>query len=122
MLKISIALIVLSFIVTSLGLLKPISDGGKLSLKLLLINALGWLLILPFPNDGHPPPALIALIFFWLLNCLVLPAATAALWTGYRKNEESNRFLALATIYLCLNFVLFLIPIAWLILGATRGD
>lgn len=95
---------------------KAPSDGGRLSRKLCIINAVGWLFILPLSNTGHPPPWLIPMVLFWLLNLVLLPAAAFALWASYREREERIPYLAIASTYIMVNLaVLFVIPIVWLV-------
>ena len=111
-----IALLVVIFAVTLLFITKPISASGRFALKLALVNAVGWLLILPLPDDGHPPLSLIGYGIFWLINLVLLPAATIALWLCYKEREEKKSYVAVAAAYLGLNFVvLFLIPLIWLV-------
>jgi CDP-diglyceride synthetase len=114
-LKLLIALVVLGFAAACLFITRPASAAGKFSLKLALINGAGWLLLLPLPNDGHPPLWLVALAVFWLINLVLLPAATIALWMSFKEREEKTRYVAAAGSYLGLNFVvLFLVPLIWL--------
>jgi len=114
--RIVVALLVLIFATTCLTVAKPISDGGRLSLKLCLFNAIGWLVILPLSDRGHPPPFVIALLPFWLLNLVLLPAAFIALRVSYKQHEERKTYLVIAGSYLALNvFVLFLIPAIWIL-------
>ena len=115
-LKIFIALLVVIFAVTLLFITKPISASGKFALKLALVNAVGWLLVLPLPDDGHPPLSLVGHGIFWIINLVLLPAATIALWLCYKEREEKKSYVAVAAVYLGLNFiVLFLIPLIWLV-------
>ena len=119
-LKASIALIAILFLVICLTLAKPASDGGRLSLKLSFINAVGWLLILPLSNDGHPPTLLIGFTLFWLINLVLLPSALFALAQGYRAREERKSYLVVAGSYLGLNLVvLFLLPAILLVSNVT---
>jgi len=119
--KILIAFVIAIFAAAFRFGVKPTSSGGKLTLKLILLNAGGWILLfLLVPDTGHPPPALIALALFWLVNCVLIPAGVAGLWNGYKSKEENTRFLSLAGVYLGLNVVvLFLIPLFWLIVNRT---
>jgi hypothetical protein len=76
--KIAVAVIVVGFIVTLLAFIKPHSAGVKLIRKLCFVHAAGWLVILLFSSEGHPPGFLIPLILFWLLNLVLLPAVSTA--------------------------------------------
>jgi hypothetical protein len=118
--RILICLIVIAFISVSLSLAKPVSDGGKLSHKLCIANALGWLAILPLSNRGHPPPFLIPMIFFWLINLVLLPSAAIALWVGHKEREERVRYFAVGVAYVAMNvLVLFIVPFIWLLTNAA---
>jgi len=112
MLRILIAMIVVTFVAVCLGFTRPVSPGGRFSLKLALVNAAGWLIVLPLSDAGHPPPWLIGLAIFWLMNLVLLPAAMIALWVSYKGREERTNYLAVAGTYLCLNLIfLFLVPV-----------
>jgi hypothetical protein len=94
---------------------KPVTDCGKLIRKLCAVNALGWLLILPLSDRGHPPPFLFPLLLFWLVNLPLLPAAAVALWTCRKGREEKSLFLAVTSTYVVINMaVLFILPLMWL--------
>ena len=115
--RILIGIAAVMFISLSLTLTKPVSDGGRLARKLCIANAAGWILILPLSNKGHPPPSFIAIVLFWLVNLVLLPAAAAALWTSYKGREEGFAFVAVASTYLAINLaVLFVIPVIWFVL------
>ena len=115
MLNIAIALTIGIYVVC-LVLLKPGSGGGQLALKLIVINALGWLVILVLPDGGHPPLWLLVLLLFFPLNLVLLPAASAALWKSYKEREEKNSYLMMSGAYVFANFlVLVVIPITWLV-------
>jgi drug/metabolite transporter (DMT)-like permease len=102
-------------------LAKPVSDGGRLARKLCIANAVGWLFILPLSSTGHPPPWLIPMVLFWLLNLGLVPAAVFALWASYKEREERIPYLAVASSYIMVNLaVLFVIPIVWL-MREVRG-
>jgi hypothetical protein len=104
------------FLSASLILAKPVSDGGRLARKLCIANAAGWLFILPLSNTGDPPPFLIPLTFFWLINLVLLPAAAFALWASYRQREERIPYLAVASSYIVVNLaILFVIPVVWFV-------
>ena len=94
---------------------KPVTDCGKLIRKLCLVNAVGWLLILPLSDRGHPPPFLFPLLLFWLVNLPLLPAAAVVLWTCRKGREEKSLFLAVTSTYVVINMaVLFILPLIWL--------
>jgi hypothetical protein len=113
-------LVVSLFVFVCLSLAKPVSGGGKLSLKLCIANAIGWLIILPLSTSGHPPPFLIPLVLFWLINLVLLPAAGVALWAGH-KEEEKVSYVAVASTYVAMNLVvLFVIPFVWFLREASR--
>ena len=113
--KIVIGLIVLVF-ATGLVFARPITGAGKFSLKLVIINVVGWLLVLPFETRGHPPPFLIAFGIFWLINLLLLPAATIALWISFKEREERKSYIVVLGSYLVLNLVvLIVLPVTLLI-------
>jgi hypothetical protein len=119
--KIVIFSVAASFLIICLLWKKPVSDGGKLSLKLCVVNALGWFCILPLSDRGHPPPILFPLLFFWLINLPLLPAAVVALWGCYKGREERVPYLAIASAYVLMNIlVLFILPLALLIREARR--
>ena len=95
---------------------RPVSGGGKLSFKLCIANAIGWLIVLPLSAKGHPPPLLIPAVLIWLINLVLLPAAAFALWSSYKERDESHRYLAIASTYVALNvMVLFAVPLIWLV-------
>ena len=120
--KVFIFLVVLLFASACFSLARPVSSGGRLSLKLCIANAVGWLLILPMSDAGHPPPSLIATAFFGLINLVLIPAATVALWISYKEREERARYLAVAGAYITLNLLtLFVIPLVWLLSSASRN-
>ena len=119
--RIAIALFLLLFAIACLVITRPISDGGKLSLKLILVNVAGWLLVLAMDSQGHPPPQLIVFVIFWLINLVLLPAAGVALWRSYGDREERMPYVAAASCYLAVNVgILFLMPLMWLI-GTAAG-
>ena len=114
--RIGIAITALLFISISFGVIKPSSDSGRLSRKLSLINAIGWLILLPLPDKGHPPLILFPLVLFWLANLVLVPAAIIALWVSHRDGEEKLRYLLLAGTYVALNLIfLFAIPLLWFV-------
>ena len=117
--RILIGVIAIGFIFVSLFLTKPDSSGGRLSRKLSIANAVGWLLIVPLSNKGHPPPSLIPMILFWLANLVLLPAAFFALWKSHKEREERIPFVAVGLTYIALNLVvLFVVPFAWVLIEA----
>ena len=94
---------------------KPVSVCGKLSFKLCIVNALGWLLVLPLSDRGHPPAYLFPLLLFWLINLPLLPATAVALWVCRKGREEKASYLAIASTYVVMNMaVLFILPLIWL--------
>jgi hypothetical protein len=111
-----IALIAVLFVSTSFGFIIPASDSGRLARKLCLINAVGWLLLLPLPTRGHPPLILIGVVLFWLMHLILIPAGIVALWVSHRDGEERLRYLIVADTYVLLNLViLFVAPLVWLL-------
>lgn len=95
---------------------RPVSDYGKLSLKLCVVNALGWFIILPLSNAGHPPPFLFPALLFWLLNLLLLPAAVTVLWLCRKSGEEQRPYLFAASVYVAMNIaVLYILPLVSLV-------
>ena len=121
--KISIFSVATLFLIICLLWERPISDGGKLSLRLCAVNAAGWLLVLPltFSEGGHPPVWLFPLSLFWLVNLPLLPAAAVALWVCYKWREEGVPYLAIASAYVLMNIVfLFVLPLVLLIREASR--
>jgi len=120
--KVFIFLVVLLFASACFSLARPVSSGGRLSLKLCIANAVGWLLILPLSDAGDPPPSLIATALFGLINLVLIPAAAVALWISYKEREERARYLAVAGAYIALNlFTLFVVPLVWLLSSASRS-
>ena len=110
---------ILIFLMAALYLLslfwvKPASEGGRLTRKLCIGNAVGWIIIMPLPTTGHPPAILIPLFLFWLGNLVALPSAAIALRMSYREGEERISYLALTSSYVALNFLILIIyPIFW---------
>jgi hypothetical protein len=120
LIRILIGVVVLAFICVSLVVTRPVSGGGRLARKLCIVNAVGWICILPLSTTGHPPAFLFPMILFWLVNLVLLPAAATALWTSHKKREESVPYLAVASSYIILNLVvLFVIPALWLLREAS---
>ena len=116
--RILIGVVVITFVSVTVVLTKPVSGGGRLARKLCIVNAMGWLFILPLSTTGHPPAFLIPTILFWLINLVLLPAAASALWASYKEREESAPFLAMASSYIAMNIVfLFVIPFLLLVRG-----
>lgn len=121
MIRILICVVAVMFIFVSLVLTKPVTDGGRLSRKLCIANAVGWLLISPLSSEGHPPTFLLPTILFWLINLVLLPAAGSALWAGYKEREGGFPFVAVASTYIIMNLVtLFIVPFVWLLYEASR--
>jgi hypothetical protein len=85
---------------------RPVTDGGKFFWKLSLINVASWIVILPLPSRGHPPPQVIVGALLWLLNTPVLVTLVVALVIAFRSREEKKLFLTSAAIYLALNIIL----------------
>lgn len=120
--KILIFLIILLFGFFFFITARPVSGGGKLSFKLCIANAIGWLIVLPLSTKGHPPPFLIPAVLIWLINLVLLPAAAFALWSSYKERDESHRYLAIASTYVALNVVvLFAVPLIWLVSELYTG-
>jgi hypothetical protein len=114
-------LAILIFVFVCLRLIKPVTGGGKLSLKLCIANAVGWLIILPLSTTGHPPPFLFPTIVFWLINLVLLPATAIALWVGHKERGERTVYLAASSTYVAMNaVVLFVVPLVWMVWEATR--
>jgi len=119
--RILVGLVVIIFVFLFLILTKPVSGGGRLSRKLCVANAVGWLFILPLSSTGHPPPFLLPTALFWLINIVLLPAAAFALWTSYKEREERIPYLAVASSYIVVNLaILFVIPLVWLVREVGR--
>jgi hypothetical protein len=87
--------------------MKPVSGGGRLSLKFCIANAVGWLIILQLSGTGHPPPFLFPTLLFWLLNLVLLPATAVSLWVSYKQREERTFYLAAASTYVAMNAIRF---------------
>lgn len=112
---------VLIFVFVCLRLIKPVSGGGRLSRKLCIANAVGWLIILPLSTTGHPPPFLFPMALFWLINLVLLPATAIALWVSHKEREERALYLATASMYVALNaVVLFVVPFVWVVREAMH--
>ena len=100
---------------------KPHSDGGKLIRKLCFVNGAGWLVLLLFGSEGHPPGYLIPLILFWLLNVVLIPAASTALLKTRREADKTVAYSCVAGTYILLNLVvLFVIPLTMLLVSVSR--
>lgn len=122
MARVLIGVVAIAFVSVSLVLIKPVSDGGRLARKLCIANAVGWLLILPLGNAGHPPTFLIPAILFWLVNLVLLPAAASALWSSHKERVEGVAFLAVTTTYTFVNLaILFVVPSVWLLMEASSS-
>jgi hypothetical protein len=119
--KALIALTVCFFLALCYLWKKPITDFGKVSLRICVVNAVGWFIILPFDDRGHPPSFLFPTLLFWLLNLILLPAIAVVLWMCRRDREERKSYLAIASTYLALNVILlYIFPIVGLLLEETR--
>ena len=90
----------------------PVSAAGKLSLKLLSVNAGCWyaLLLSLLDGPGHPPLVVVVFVPCVLLNVVLIPAASVAIWQGYDDADENSDFLGLATLYVILNILTLLLP------------
>lgn len=118
--RLLICIVAVLFISVSLILTKPVSDGGRLTRKLCIANAVGWLFILPFSSRGHPPPVFFPAALFWLINLVLLPAAVAALWASRKEREEGIPFVTVASTYIVMNLlVLFVVPFVWVLWEAS---
>ncbi len=114
--KILIGSIVITFLAISYLWKKPITDFGKISLKLCVLNAAGWLIVLPMSKEGHPPPFLFPALLFWLLNILLLPAAATVLWLSRKDGQERLSYLVVAATYVVINIVLlYILPLVGVI-------
>jgi hypothetical protein len=114
--KVLIGSTVIIFLVLSYLWKKPTTDFGKISLKLCAVNAMGWLIILPLSDRGHPPPFLFPALFFWLLNLLLLPATATVLWLSRKDGQEKRAYLVAASIYVTMNVVvLYALPLIGLL-------
>lgn len=121
--KVSIFTAAPLFLIVCMLWKRPLSGGGKLSLKLCAVNAAGWLLLmlLPFSESGHPPAWLFPTLLFWLVNLPLIPTAAVALWVCYKGREERPSYLAIASAYVGINVVvLFILPLVWLIRASSR--
>jgi hypothetical protein len=97
---------------------KPITDFGKISLKMCVVNAVGWFIILPLSDGGHPPQILFPALLFWLLNFLLLPAAATVLWLSRKDGQEKRAYLVAASIYVAMNVVmLYVVPLVGILWG-----
>lgn len=95
---------------------KPLTDFGRISLRLCAVNAIGWLIILPMSKEGHPPTFLIPFVLFWVLNLLLLPAAATVLWQCRKEGGEKSSYLIGAAAYVLINMaLLFILPVLVLI-------
>jgi hypothetical protein len=101
---------------------KPVTDFGRISLRLCFVNSVGWLILLLLPERGHPPPYLFPLIGFWLLNFILLPAVAVVLWMCRRDHQERKSYLAIALTYVGLNVLMLdVVPVVGLaLLGSHR--
>lgn len=116
--KIVIGLAAIFFLASVFTWAKPVTDDGRSSRKLCVVNVTGWLVLLPLLGiSGHPPPFLFWLVPFWLLNFLLLPMTATALWVCHRERREREVYLAVALVYVVANVsVLFVVPLIWLYL------
>jgi hypothetical protein len=96
---------------------KPVTDFGRISRRLCVVNAVGWFILLPLSDRGHPPPYLFPFVGFWLLNFLLLPAIAIVLWMCRRDRQERKSYLAIALTYVALNIIfLYVVPVVALTL------
>lgn len=119
MLNIFIAFMVLTYAI-GLILLKPGSRGGRLVLLLNLISALGWIVIVLLPGEGHPPLWLYVMFLFYPLSLVMMPGAIVALWKVYQEGDETKTYVVASSLYVLANFiVLVVIPITLLFKGTS---
>jgi len=108
--------ILLTFVLVCLIWKKPRTGGGKLALKLCLINVVFWVIVLPLPIKGDPPPMIVIGGILWLLNLPLMIAIIAALWVTFREGEENFGYLTSAAIFVALNIIfLLIVPLIGLI-------
>ena len=97
---------------------RPITHLGRISRRLCVANAIGWLILLPLSDRGHPPPYVFPVFGFWLLNFILLPAIAVVLWMCRRDQQERRSFLVLSLAYVVLNIiVLYIFPVVRLALS-----
>jgi hypothetical protein len=119
--KVLIGLTVVVFLALCYLWKTPRTDFGKISLRLCVVNAVGWLVVLPLSNKGHPPSWVLGIMVFWLVNLILLPSIAVLLWICRKDQQERRSYLALASIYVALSVVLlYILPIVGLILEETR--
>ena len=119
--KVLIGLTVCVFLALSYLWKYPLTDFGKMSWRLCVVNAVGWLIILPFSERGHPPSWLFPTLLFWLLNLILLPAIAVVLWMCRKDQQERKSYLAIAPTYLAPNvLLLYIYPIVGIILEQTH--
>lgn len=118
--KILIGLTVCVFLALCYLWRKPLTDFGKISLRLCVVNSVGWFIVLPFSESGHPPSWLFPTLLFGLLNLILLPAIAVVLWMCRKDQEERQSYLVIASTYVALNAVLlYIFPILGLIVDET---
>ena len=119
--KILVGSAVIIFLALSYLWKKPITDFGKISLKICVVNAVGWFIILPLSDKGHPPQFLFPALLFGLLNFLLLPAAATVLWLSRKEGQEKRAYLVAASIYLMMNVVmLYVVPLIGILYEGDR--
>jgi len=119
--KLFIALPVGSFLAVCYLWKKPVTDFGRFSLRLCVVNAVGWFILLLLNGGGHPPLWLFPLFGFWLLNFILLPAVVSVLWMCRRDQQERTSYLAIALTYVALNvIILYIAPVISLTLSEYR--
>lgn len=102
---------------------KPQTDFGKMSLRLCLVNAVGWFVLLPLSNKGHPPTIVLGAFVFWPLNLILLPVIALLLWICHKDQKENKSYLVIASIYVTLNVVLlYVVPSVGLIFSMIFGE
>ncbi|MCA1816701.1 MAG: hypothetical protein LC746_09895 [Acidobacteria bacterium] len=116
--KIVIGLAVIISVSSFFTWAKPATNDGRSSRKLCVVNAAGWLLLLPVLGEkGHPPPFIFWVLLFVPLNFVLLPMTATALWVCRRDGRERKAYLAAAFGYVVANVsVLFVVPLIWLYL------
>lgn len=74
MTRILIGVVAIGFIYVSLFLTKPDSSSGRLSRKLSIVNAVGWLFDRTSLEQGTSPSILDPNELFWLANLVLIEA------------------------------------------------
>jgi hypothetical protein len=114
-------LVILLFVVAMFTVAKPKSGSGTLARKLCIANAIGWLILLPLSSSGSPPQFLIPGLLFWLINTVLMPASVVALVVSLKERTERTGYLLVTSTYVAINIVvLFIVPLAWVVIGSER--